>query len=250
LIVEDEGIIAQHVSMQLKKSRYQVTGIAQSSEEAITGASELKPDLILMDICIKGALDGIDTAAAIQRILDIPIIYLTAHSDRQTVDRAKVSGAYALLTKPIRRTALATSIEMALHKHRAERHGRVVVQRKQSEAVILYSVLTIARPHNPGCIPIAVLLLDATANELHARFREDLADVADDGDLDVVAGMAETVAERARDEGGSRLFYEFLDTLSNYMRMDDPRTLPGALDGLDCEVATDVLFKDLVQGRS
>jgi len=124
LIVEDEGIIAQHISDRLEKNGYEVAGVAESSEEALARTAELRPDLILMDIHIKGALDGIETAAAIHRTFDVPVIYLTAHSDRQIVDRAKISGAFAFLTKPIHHTNLATSIEMALHKHRADAEVR------------------------------------------------------------------------------------------------------------------------------
>lgn len=124
LIVEDEGIIAGHLASRLLKTGYSVAGIAESSDEALATVRELSPDLILMDIRIKGAMDGIQTAAKVRETCDIPIIYLTAHSDQTTVDRAKMTEASGFLTKPIHQTSLATSIEMAIHKHRAERAER------------------------------------------------------------------------------------------------------------------------------
>jgi PAS domain S-box-containing protein len=124
LIVEDEGIIASHIAMRLAKTGYEVAGIAESSEEAIDKISELNPELVLMDIRIKGEMDGIETAARIRDRFDIPVIYLTAHSDQETINRAKLTGASGFLTKPIHHTSLSTAIEMAIHKHRADRASR------------------------------------------------------------------------------------------------------------------------------
>jgi two-component system, cell cycle sensor histidine kinase and response regulator CckA len=124
LIVEDEGIIAGHIASRLVRTGYEVSGIAESSEEALAKVAELNPELILMDIRIKGSMDGIETTAKLREHYDIPVIYLTAHTDQQTIDRAKVTGAFGFLTKPIHHTSLATAIEMAIHKHRADRAAR------------------------------------------------------------------------------------------------------------------------------
>jgi PAS domain S-box-containing protein len=124
LIVEDEGIIASHIASRLAKTGYEVAGIAESSDEALAQMEELHPELVLMDIRIKGERDGIETAIAIRDRFDIPVIYLTAHSDQETINRAKVTGASGFLTKPIHHTSLSTAIEMAIHKHRADRGAR------------------------------------------------------------------------------------------------------------------------------
>jgi hypothetical protein len=124
LIVEDEAIIAEHIASSLLKTGYEVAGIAESSEEALAKIPGLNPDLILMDIRIKGAMDGIETTAKLRERFDIPVIYLTAHSDQETIDRAKLTGAFGFLTKPVHHTSLSTSIEMAIHKHRADRGAR------------------------------------------------------------------------------------------------------------------------------
>ena len=146
LIVEDEGIIAGHIASRLLKTGYSVAGIAESSEEALASIREVSPDLILMDIRIKGALDGIQTAAKVRETSDIPIIYLTAHTDQATVDRAKMTEAFGFLTKPVHPTSLSTSIEMAIHKHRAEVAERA--QRAWMETVL-------------GAMADAMVLVDA-----------------------------------------------------------------------------------------
>jgi two-component system cell cycle sensor histidine kinase/response regulator CckA len=117
LIVEDEGMIANHLASRLLVAGYDVTGIAQSAEEALTKIKECAPELILMDIHIKGLMDGIEAAAALRERSDVPVIYLTAHSDQMTVDRAKMTGAAGFLTKPIQYAALGHAIEMALNNH-------------------------------------------------------------------------------------------------------------------------------------
>jgi CheY-like chemotaxis protein len=92
LIVEDEALIAKHLSATLSRLGYELAGIAQLSEEALAKISESNPDLILMDVRIRGEMDGIATAAEVRERLDIPLIYLTAHSDKGTIDRAKIQG--------------------------------------------------------------------------------------------------------------------------------------------------------------
>jgi hypothetical protein len=124
LIVEDEGIIADNIASRLEKSGYRVAGIAASSEEALAKVPATNPDLVLMDIHIRGALDGIETTKKLRELFDIPVIYLTAHTDPQTIDRAKRTGGFGFLSKPIDHRALATTIEMATHKHRADREVR------------------------------------------------------------------------------------------------------------------------------
>ncbi len=124
LIVEDEGLVADHLADLLSTSGYQVVGIAESSEGAIATVAELQPELILMDIRIKGQLDGIETTAKLREQYDIPVVYLTAHTDAHTIDRAKTTGAFGYLTKPIYPTNLSITLEMAIHKHRADRAMR------------------------------------------------------------------------------------------------------------------------------
>ena len=119
-VVEDEGLIAHDLAASLRKGGYQVAGIANSGEEALRKLSKVSPELILMDIRLGGKLDGIDLSRRVQEYFDVPIIYLTAHSDLVTLDRAKLTGPFAYLPKPVAQKSLLTSIELALYKHKAE----------------------------------------------------------------------------------------------------------------------------------
>ena len=103
LIVEDDMIIGANVSLQLTNLGYDIEGLVSRGEEAILHVKENAPDILLLDINLKGALDGIETAKAIQQIQDIPIIYLTANSDEATFEKAKETRPMAFITKPILR---------------------------------------------------------------------------------------------------------------------------------------------------
>jgi DNA-binding LytR/AlgR family response regulator len=112
LIVEDDMIIAANISLQLSKLGYQVTGIETKAAEAIHHAIETKPDLILMDIQLKGGSTGIDAAHAIHKILDIPIIYLTANEDDATFHKAKDTHPFAFISKPFSNQNLERTIAL------------------------------------------------------------------------------------------------------------------------------------------
>src|SRR6185436_16807290 len=102
LVVEDEMIIAAKIAMQLTNLGYEVTGILPKGEEAIKHVEDEKPDIIVLDINLKGKIDGIEAAKQIQQIADIPIIYLTANSDDATFNRAKPTRPYAFISKPFK----------------------------------------------------------------------------------------------------------------------------------------------------
>ena len=121
LIVEDEGIIAQDLEATLEKLGYEVAGIAVVGEDAIEMAAELQPNLVLMDIILWGGMDGVEAAAHIRERLHIPVIFLTAHSDNATLQRAKITGPHGYIVKPMIERELRIAIEMALHKHTMER---------------------------------------------------------------------------------------------------------------------------------
>lgn len=112
LIVEDDMIIAANISLQLSKLGYEVTGIETKAEEAIHHALETKPDMILMDIQLKGKASGIDVAHAIHRVMDIPIIYLTANADDASFAKAKETHPYAFISKPFTKQNLERTIAL------------------------------------------------------------------------------------------------------------------------------------------
>jgi CheY-like chemotaxis protein len=120
LIVEDEGIVAMDLENQLVSLGYEVPAIAASGEEAIRRAAELGPDLVLMDIKLRGDMDGLEAAEQIRARADVPVIYLTAFSDWGTLQRAKASAPFAYLLKPIEPTHLRSVVEIALYRDPVE----------------------------------------------------------------------------------------------------------------------------------
>lgn len=112
LIVEDERLIANDIARMLKKNAYSVIGIADNAESALDLIGEHKPDLCILDINIKGKIDGIELAAK----LDIPFVYLTAYYDQSTVDRAKKTNPGAYIVKPFNERDLLVNIELAIHR--------------------------------------------------------------------------------------------------------------------------------------
>ena len=120
LIVEDELLIAENLAIKLNELNYKVVDIVSSSQAAIAKANTHIPDLILMDIAIKGDTDGIATAAKIRKIHDIPIIFLTAYADEKTLERASQTGCYGYILKPFKDRELHATIKMALSKHQQQ----------------------------------------------------------------------------------------------------------------------------------
>ncbi|MCK5148262.1 PAS domain S-box protein [bacterium] len=128
MIVEDELIIAHDIKRILINSGYVVSAIASSGELALQQIDKLKPDLVLMDIKLKGDMNGIETAGQAHALYDVPVVYMTANADIETVERAKQAEPYGFIYKPVQPVVLKAVIEMALYKHGAEK------QLKQREA--------------------------------------------------------------------------------------------------------------------
>ncbi|MBW4645976.1 MAG: response regulator [Goleter apudmare HA4340-LM2] len=120
LVVEDEVIVARTIASQLNQLGYIVTGTASSGKAAIAKASETQPEIVLMDIILKGDMDGIAAASYIREHLDIPVIYLTAYGDNHTLERAKITQPFGYIVKPFTIKDLQVAIEIALLKYRLE----------------------------------------------------------------------------------------------------------------------------------
>jgi class 3 adenylate cyclase len=117
LVAEDEKIIAKDICQTLARFGYNVCDSATSVEKIIAKAKEVKPDLVLMDILLNGEKTGIDAASIVQGEMDIPVIYLTALADEDTINRAKKTEPYGYILKPFDEKTLRSSVEMALYKH-------------------------------------------------------------------------------------------------------------------------------------
>lgn len=133
LVVEDEVIVAQDIAGRLKKLGYAVTATVSSGEEAIQKAIENPPDLVLMDIVLKGDMDGVTAADKIRTNRNVPTIFLTAYADDKTLQRAKLTDPFGYIIKPFQQNDLRVAIEIALHRHEMETKMRESL--KAAEAV-------------------------------------------------------------------------------------------------------------------
>jgi|WetSurMetagenome_2_1015567.scaffolds.fasta_scaffold159233_1 two-component system, response regulator PdtaR len=120
LIVEDEFIEAADLKKRLEKLGYKIVGIAATGEDAIQKTKDNDPDIVLMDIMLKGDMNGIEAAHTIGKLYDIPVIYLTAYFDNTTLEQAKKTAPYGYVLKPFEDMGLRSSIEMAVYNHHME----------------------------------------------------------------------------------------------------------------------------------
>ena len=138
LIVEDELLIAKSIAKKLEKLGYNIVKIVASGREAIQYASEASLNLILMDIAIKGKIDGIETANSIKKIVDTPIIFLTAYANDETLNRASKTGCYGYLIKPFRDKELQATVQMTLSKHREQSTIEKTIDYSKSKTNVKY----------------------------------------------------------------------------------------------------------------
>jgi len=188
LIVEDERIVAEDLSLMLSSLGYEVAGIAGSGEDAIVLAEAEKPDLILMDIMLSGKLDGISAADRIQTIRTTPVIYVTAYADEVLLARAKKTEPFGYIVKPFNEREIRSNIEIALYRHRLDR------EIEKRDAILLAlgfgiewflrqfagrNCIDSPRTHGePGYLPILESLGNAMNLERIAIFRYDGTDRA------------------------------------------------------------------------
>lgn len=137
LIVEDEGLIARDIEDMVRNAGYQVCSVVGTGEDAIEKAETTHPDLILMDIILRGEMDGVEAAEKIRERFNIPVIYLTAHTDENTLQRAKLTEPLGYTLKPVEQKELMTVVEMALYKHQMENKLR---ERQSWLSTILQSI--------------------------------------------------------------------------------------------------------------
>lgn len=116
-IVEDEPLIAETIKTVLLNENYEVTGISNSGKAAIFDIEELQPDIVLVDIIIKGDMDGIEMVSHLKKRMDIPFIFLTSLSDDKTLERVKSTNPSGFIVKPFNENTLTSNIELAYHKH-------------------------------------------------------------------------------------------------------------------------------------
>jgi len=177
LIVEDEMIIAANISLQLTHLGYEVTGIIPRAEEVLPHLWQHIPDIILMDINLKGNLDGIEMVYLIQKEFKIPIIYLTANSDEANFNRAKATNPYAFVSKPFKILDLHRAIELTLIRIQEEQNSEKNADLVSQEPFILSDCIFI-RSHDKMvkvCIN-NILYIEAERNycKIHCKDKEHL----------------------------------------------------------------------------
>ncbi|MBF2709644.1 LytR/AlgR family response regulator transcription factor [Flavobacterium soyangense] len=177
LIVEDEMIIAANISLQLTHLGYEVTGIIPRAEDVLTHICQHVPDIILMDINLKGDLDGIELVHLIQKEYKIPIIYLTANSDEANFNRAKATNPYAFVSKPFKKLDLQRAIELTLVRIQEEQNSEKTLDITSEEPFILSDCIFI-RSHDKMvkvCIN-NILYIEAERNycKIHCKDKEHL----------------------------------------------------------------------------
>jgi CheY-like chemotaxis protein len=131
LVVEDERIIATDIRDCLEKSGYDVPAITAYGEQAVEKVAEFHPDLVLMDVMLKGQMNGIEAAETIIARFNIPVVYLTAYSDENTLKKAKITQPFGYILKPFEETQLITTIEIAITRHQAELAMRQALEKEQ-----------------------------------------------------------------------------------------------------------------------
>lgn len=168
LLVEDEGVIARDLEDTLTRLGYRVSGIASEGTQAIEMARELHPQLVVMDVSLRGEIDGIDAACEIQKDAPVPVIFLTGHTDTETLQRAVLTGPLGYLIKPFEETDLRCAIEVAIHKHRADLARRELEERlrRSAENLSLIDELTQLK-NRRGFFELAEQALQIARREQH-----------------------------------------------------------------------------------
>jgi len=188
LIVEDEAIVAEDLEMAITDIGYEVVGRASRADDAVSMALELKPDLILMDIVLRGEKNGIEASREIKEKTTIPVLFLTAYSNLELIDAAKSTEPYAYIVKPFRERQLLASIEMALYKSKME------ARLKESEEWLATTLRSIGdaviATDRDGCVtfvnPIAEKLTAWTQEDAIGKALEEIFDIRNAGTGDPV----------------------------------------------------------------
>jgi len=182
LVVEDEGLIAADIRQRLERLGYSVPMIAHSGEEALRCVRSTPFDLALMDIRLQGPMDGIATAAELKG-LNVPVVYVTAYADQETISRAKITEPFGYILKPIADGDLRSAVQISLYKSEMERRLR------SSEAWLATTLRSVGEgilATNPDgevvfVNPMAVKLTCASAAEAHGRLLLDVIQLCEEG---------------------------------------------------------------------
>jgi len=172
LIVEDESIIAEDISDSLISLGYRITDIVYSGEEAIQSATKSRPDLVLMDVNLQGEIDGITAAEVIRSRFEIPVIYLTAYADENTLRRVNKTKPFGYIVKPFEEKNLHTTIQIALHRHQHD-----CLTNLPNRSLLREQLSQVLEKHKevPAIVPVVTLSIDRI-NRINSTLGHDIGD--------------------------------------------------------------------------
>lgn len=173
LVVEDENIVAMEIQERLKRLGYTVCGTTAYGDKAIQMAKEKSPDVVLMDIRLKGKMDGVQAAEKIQKDHGIPIIYLTANSDDSTFLRAKLTGPFGYILKPFREKDLQINIEIALYKNKTSRAANLHRENERNLNRAKTDVVANANLKNEQTVDEIIKLVDVALKSDSSKTQSD-----------------------------------------------------------------------------
>ncbi|MBP1945232.1 methanogen output domain 1-containing protein [Methanobacterium petrolearium] len=192
LVVEDEAIVAMGIKQKLEELDYQVIDIVYTGEDAVKTALETEPDLILVDIVLKGNMDGIEAASKIRKQLDVPIIYLTAYSDEEVLERARRTEPYGYIIKPFKKSELNANLEMALYKHAKDKKKSETLKKKIL-ADFYDFILSASTSTDQSDAEIKETLLKIFSSRLEEdmrhRFEQELGDTVEEENITDLEGI-------------------------------------------------------------
>jgi len=245
LVVEDEAIVAMGIKHKLETMGHRVVDTVSTGKDAIRVAREEKPDLVLMDIVLKGEMDGIEAARRIRDQFDIPIIYLTAYADEEMLTRAKVTEPYGYIVKPFKSSELNANIEMAIYRHRSALRERELM--KKQIISDFYNFILNAMPSTEADEDairelLSVIFRDRITHELAPRFEAHMEEYPNDDILEAylawVADIFENFTVRVGFlEDDENVYVEF----ENCPWLEDARKNPGFC--LNCEAILKLSFE-------
>lgn len=187
LIVEDSYIVAYHLQATLENEGYEVVGKCNSGEAAIQFIENRRPDLVLMDIMLTGQMDGIQAATILKSRFNVPVIYITALTDKDTIGRAKITEPFGYLTKPFEDWEIFTVIEMALYKHEIESRLRQSEEKYFTTVnSISDAVITIDRDYHITFMnPTAIAMTQYALTEAMGKPVTEILNLKDDSTQEV-----------------------------------------------------------------
>jgi PAS domain S-box-containing protein len=203
LVVEDSPVIAAMIRHYLAKCDYSIAGMVTTGEEAVEAAGQSRPDLVLMDVQLAGAMDGIEAADSIWNRFHIPVVYLTANDDEETISRASSTEAYGYLHKPVQERDLRSTLRIVLSRHESE--CRAKENEKWLQTTLRCIADAVIAADSMGCVklvnPAAEALIGWKQEE---AIGQDLLDVFRVVECDTRQPAECAVIQVIRDGGDSR----------------------------------------------